>query len=112
MRGRLRVAWLLLALFALQAGATAVASAAGPDCCPAMAAAGPETPSPCRTLSAVGCCEERSGAATPDVSAPPGPALLAPGCPATAGAELPARASSATAGEPVARALRTTILRL
>jgi hypothetical protein len=70
-----------------------------------MAAAGPETPSPCRTLSAVGCCEERSGAATPDVSAPPGPALLA-GCPATAGAELPARAS-ADGRQAVARALRT-----
>lgn len=111
MRGTFRVACLLLALFALQAGASVAASAAGP-CCPAMAAAGPDTPAPCRTLSPVGCCEERSGAPSAEVFAPPAPALLAPAAPAPLVSERPAQPGGAAPGDPAARALRTTILRL
>jgi hypothetical protein len=111
MRATLHVAGLLLALFALQAGASVAASAAGP-CCPAMAAAGPDTPPPCRTLSAVGCCEERSGAPSAEAFAPPAPALLAPAAPAPVVSERPGQPRGAAPGDPAARALRTTILRL
>jgi len=112
MRGLHRVAWLLLALFALQAGASVAASAAGPACCPAMAAESSEAPAPCRSLSAVGCCEEQAAAATPDVFAPPSPALPAPASLGPLCAEPPVLHPARACGAPVSRALRTTILRL
>jgi len=112
MAGKLRVAWLLLAIFALQAGASAAASAAGPDCCPAMAAATSEAPAPCRTLSSVGCCEERTAAGAAEVFVPPGHALAA--FAGSAPARLAPRTvrPAAAPEEPAARALRGTILRL
>jgi hypothetical protein len=114
MRGTRRIAWLLLALFALQAGGSAAASAAGPDCCPAMAAASSEAPAPvpCRTLSRMGCCEEPGAAAAPETSAPSVHALPVPGATAPACDAPRVARSSAPSGESAVRALRTTILRL
>ena len=114
MRGRIRVAGLLLALFALQAGASAVASAAGPACCPAMAKAASKAPAPapCQSLSPVGCCEERSGAATSEVFVPPAYALVALAAPAAPCAAPCAERPAPPPAEPGSRALRSTILRL
>ena len=112
MPGRLRVAVLLLGIFALQAGASAVASAAGPDCCPAMATAAAEAPAPCRSLVAMGCCEERTGAASAEVFVPPAHALVAH-CSATPSCAAPRALRLASARPELAtRALCGTILRL
>jgi hypothetical protein len=112
MRGKLRVACLLLALFGLQAGASAAESLRGLDCCPAMAAASPEAPPPCRSLSPVGCCEERTAPAPAEVFVPPAHLLLALAAPRPACAERCSLSTVPPPGEPDARGLRTTVLRL
>jgi hypothetical protein len=114
MRGKRRIAWLLLALFALQAGGSAAAIAAGPDCCPAMAAASSETPAPapCRTLSRMGCCEQPGAASSPAAPAPPVHALPVPGATAAVCDAPRVRPTTSPSGESASRSLRSTILRL
>jgi hypothetical protein len=106
---RLRhTASVVLALFALQAGATAASAAAAvAPCCPMMVQASPSEPGPpCRSLAPVGCCEE--------LAVPLSDARATPSAPSVTPLPVPAWSAAVAFSAPPALVspLRSVILRL